>query len=828
MKLKAFNLLLLLIFINVAYSQNKLSGYIYDTNNEAIIEAEVYLTPSQKLETSKDDGSFLFKDIKEGEYTIIIFAFGYAIKERNIRVDKEATTINLVLDELGGELSEVVLTQQRKKLFNLRKLKSIEGTFIYDSKKNEVVLVDKITGNLAANNARQIYGQVVGLNIYDNGDAGLQLNIGGRGLDPNRTASFNTRQNGYDISADVLGYPESYYTPPAEALSEIQVIRGAASLQFGTQFGGLLNFVFKKPTLKKPIEWTSRQTTGSFGLLTSFNSLSGTLGKFSYYTYFNYKEGNSFRPNSSFNSRNYFGSFGYQFNAKTKLTFETTLHNYLAQQPGGITDAQFLEDPSFSNRTRNWFDVNWKLFNIKLEHKVSNKTDFSLSLFSLDASRSALGIRDNRVTTEDDLERPRELLIDNFLNWGAEARWLTRYKIKEKEAVFLIGSKYYQSDNDQAQGPGISGSAPDFQFGLNEFPGFERQASFQTPNLNIALFGENIFNLTKVWKLVPGFRVEHIKTKTEGEFRNIVSDLAGNILSNTAVLANKSFTRNFILLGLGSTYTFNNGMELYGNISENYRSVTFSDILIDNVSFIVDPNITDEEGFSSDIGIRGRYRNKLSYDVNIFGLAYKNRLGERAGRQGDNSVRIRTNIGDAFIYGLESFVDWNIKDTFFSKAKNLSLNLFANLAITQSEYISETTLKTPEVIPPAGPFQQNGVVVGNKVEFIPTINLKTGTGITYKNFTASAQYTFLSSQFTDASNTEANIINNDRGIEGEIPSYGVLDFSTSYTYKNWKLETGVNNLLNERFFVRRATGYPGPGIIPSEPRAFYTTLQVKL
>ena len=79
--------------------------------------------------------------------------------------------------------------------------------------------------NLASNNARQIFSQVAGLNIFQNDDAGLQLNIGGRGLDPNRTSNFNTRQNGYDISADVLGYPESYYTPAAEALKEIQVIQ---------------------------------------------------------------------------------------------------------------------------------------------------------------------------------------------------------------------------------------------------------------------------------------------------------------------------------------------------------------------------------------------------------------------------------------------------------------------------------------------------------------------------------------------------------------------------------------------------------------------------
>jgi Fe(3+) dicitrate transport protein len=88
-----------------------------------------------------------------------------------------------------------------------------------------------LTANKATNNARQIFAQVVGLTISS--DGGLQLSIGGRGLDPNRTSNFNTRQNGYDISADVLGYPESYYATPTEALEEIQVIRGAASLQYG-------------------------------------------------------------------------------------------------------------------------------------------------------------------------------------------------------------------------------------------------------------------------------------------------------------------------------------------------------------------------------------------------------------------------------------------------------------------------------------------------------------------------------------------------------------------------------------------------------------------
>jgi Fe(3+) dicitrate transport protein len=121
------------------------------------------------------------------------------------------------------------------------------------------------------------------LNIWENDGGGLQLSIGGRGLDPNRTSNFNVRQNGYDISADALGYPESYYTPPLEGIGRIEIVRGAASLQYGTQFGGLINFTMKEPVSDRKFELTARQTGGSFGFYNAFTSISGTTKKLSYY-----------------------------------------------------------------------------------------------------------------------------------------------------------------------------------------------------------------------------------------------------------------------------------------------------------------------------------------------------------------------------------------------------------------------------------------------------------------------------------------------------------------------------------------------------------------
>lgn len=725
--------------------QLSISGMVTGANGEKVVGAEVYLKEPQLLKVTDNNGSFEFKNLSGGKFTLVVFAFEYEVFEKELTFDS-SLNVDIRLKELKTEeLSEVILTQRREQLFALNQLKKVEGTAIYAGKKSEVVLIDGITGNLAANNARQVYGQVVGLNIYDNGDGGLQLNIGGRGLDPNRTANFNTRQNGYDISADVLGYPESYYTPPTEALEEIQVVRGAASLQYGTQFGGLINFKFRKPNPNKKIELVSRQTLGSNNLFTSFNSLGGTVGKFSYYTYFNYKQGDGFRPNSEFDSKNYFAHLGYEFSDRTKVTLETTFLKYLAHQPGGLTDVQFLENPNFSNRERNWFEVDWKLYSLKLDHKFTTRTDFSFNLFGLDASRKALGFRTNRVSQPDDLEEPRELLVDNFTNWGAEARILSRYEWLGEESALLLGTKFYKTDNDQRQGPGTTAFDADFSFADDEFSNYERQSQFDFPNLNLAFFGENVFNLSDKVSVTPGFRLEHIKTESEGSYRFVSLDLAGNPLLNEEIPDNRTFERTFVLLGVGATYDVTSETELYANISQNYRSVTFSDIRVVNPSFQVDQNITDEDGYTADIGFRGRIKNILAFDLSTFALHYNNRLGEilkPATRVDENGneietgglVRFRGNIGNAFIYGFESFADWSLKETFLPEMDKLRLNYFMNLALTSSEYISS----------------ERNNVKGNKVEFIPEVNLKTGLNFGYQNLLGSLQYTYFGQQYTDA------------------------------------------------------------------------------
>jgi len=175
----------------------------------------------------------------------------------------------------------------------------VKGSIIYAGKKTEVIIVDSLDANKAINNSRQILGRIPGLNIVETESSGFTANgIATRGLNPIQSIEMNTRQNGYNISADIYGYNEAYYIPPMEGVRRIELVRGAASLQFGAQFGGMVNYVTEDAPVNKPFQFTTAQTLGSYGLFNSFNSVGGNYRKFSYYGFFQYRFMQGYRPNS--------------------------------------------------------------------------------------------------------------------------------------------------------------------------------------------------------------------------------------------------------------------------------------------------------------------------------------------------------------------------------------------------------------------------------------------------------------------------------------------------------------------------------------------------
>lgn len=788
--------LIFVLFLLSIPSFGQVSGRVVDGNKKGLPGVFVQPIPKANGVETNREGYFQIRS-KSPIDSVVISLIGFQTKKLSVKELKYP----VVLQELSENLITIHLSQGREKEDKVT-LKSVEGAAIYASKKNEVIKPSQMAASLANNNPREIFSKVPGLNIWESDDGGIQLGVGARGLNPNRTAEFNTRLNGYDMSADALGYPETYYTPPADALARIEVVRGAASLQYGTQFGGMINFIHHQGPNDKAFEMKAKLSGGSFGFLNFFNSYGGTYKRVNYYAYLNYKRGDGWRPNSEYDFLNGYAHVDYKVSETFSMQFEATSMGYLAHQPGGLTDLQFEENPYQSNRSRNWFKVNWNLGAIKYQWKPNAQWLFDGRLFGLSASREALGFI-GKINRTDDETQPRNLISDHYLNFGTEQRLLRHYDLGQSKATALVGVRYYRGFLDRAQGDAPSTTGPDFTF-LN--PDKKEGSDYDFPSQNTSVFAENVFILNEKWSITPGVRAEWINTASEGYYRIIRKDLAGNVIFDSVVSDAQEKSRAFVLLGLGASYKPNEKTEIYYNASQNYRAINFNDIRVVNPSFTVDPNMQDEKGFNMDIGIRGSVGKIITYDVSGFWLSYQNRIGTLLTIDPVKKVIVqyRTNISASNTFGVEGYADIYLNKLFNPQSEKHQLKWFVNATLLTATY---TGSKDPSLN-------------GNQVEWVPPFIFKSGLQYKLNRFKLNLLGSYTFKHYSDATNAEYD----PSAIAGIIPSYYVMDLSAQYSVKSFEFGFSVNNLLDASYFSRRASGYPGPGIIPANRRMFILTV----
>ena len=802
--------------INHLYSQFSINGQVKNRQKMSISEVFILLSPRDKMTTTNAKGNYKFENLKSGIYALTIDAVGFQHQTVQVEIKNQNIVFNIALDSLAVTFDKEVVVNGEDYYLN----PAISGVTLLSAKTINVIDLEKVLANQANNNARELFKTVPGLNIWENDNSGIQLNIGGRGLNPNRTSNFNTRQNGYDISADALGYPETYYTPPAQSLRRIEVLRGAASLQFGTQFGGMLNFVMKQGAKDKPFEFVTENTYGGFNFFNTFNSIGGTVAKkkLNYYAFYQYKQGDGWRPNANFEVHNGYAQLEYKPNKKLTIRAEQTVMQYVAHQPGGLTDTEFEKNARQSKRERNWFRVNWNLSALTIDYKISSLTQLNIRNFALIASRQSLG--NLEAIDRPDYGRERDLIKGRYMNFGNETRLVHRYRFLKKVSALVTGVRIYKGHTEQQQGYSnreTTGTLTDFMF--SAAPKGILKSAYTFPSFNFAAFAENYFAITDKFSVTPGIRFEYIQTEASGYYQDLVvvpSSTGSDTIRNEAIDESRSNSRTVFLTGIGLSYKLSENVEVYGNFSQNYRGINFNDMRIANPNQEVDPNLKDEFGFNADLGFRGSYKGLFNFNATVFYLSYNRRIGniqsERSNK--DNPLIIepytlRTNVGDARVIGLEFFVEADFWKLFSKKKKTpFSLNVFTNFSILDGRYT-----KT-----------ENSFASGKELEFVAPIILRTGISFGYKTFKLSYQYSYTAKHYSDATNAEWV----PNAVVGIIPSYGVMDIAASYQWEWFTLQTGINNLTDEVYFSRRAASYPGPGILPADGLSFYVTLRFKV
>lgn len=703
-----------------------------------------------------------------------------------------------------GNLPSVEVFGKRR-ISNIARLPEIGGTNIYSGKKNEVLLLDSMNADLAQNRARDVFARVPGISSWELDGSGTQISVAARGLSPHRSWEFNVDQNGYNVNNDLYGYPEAMYNPPLEAVQEIQIIRGSAALQYGPQFGGMLNYVIKKPDTTKGLGFETQQTYGSFSTFNSFNSIGGTKGKFTYSAFFNYRSSDGWRPNSNYNFLNAYGSVHYKPSDKMDIGVEYSRENYVQKFAGGLTDSMFAANPRQSTRSRNYFNPIIDLVSLLLDYSIDSKTQFSVKAYSLLGQRNMVIANPNLATTADTISKalgsyaPRQINRDCYHSYTVDARMIRKYNLFDHESALSAGVKYSNISTDRKQsGTGTTGT--DFDLTLTGDYGID--LLFRT--VNYGAFLENLFRITDKLSVTPGIRYDYLNSTLNGTEFSVYGDSRP---------VSHSTSRNILVSGIGAQYKIAGSIDIYGNYSQAYRPILYSNLIIGSSTAVIDPNLKDASGHNADIGIRGKIKDILSFDVSGFELFYGNRIGNitLTGNTG-NPYTLTTNAGDARTRGVEAYLEIHLLNL-ENEHTNSDLSIFSSYAYNDAKYLNGRSGKVN--------------LAGKILEDVPQYISRSGINGTLKNVSATFYYSAVGGSWSDANNTAASEKN---ASVGYVSPYQVLDFAMSYKFHdNYNIGIGVNNLTDHKYFTRRTETlvYLGKGVLPGDGRSIYVTLGAK-
>jgi Fe(3+) dicitrate transport protein len=697
------------------------------------------------------------------------------------------------------QLNEV--TVRAKSIPDLDRLTDLSGAHIYTAKKNEVINLQSLNANIAEKTGRQIFAKVPGVFVYDMDGSGNQMNISTRGLDPHRGWEFNIRRNGAITNSDMYGYPASHYSIPLEAIERIELVRGTGSLQYGAQFGGMLNYVSKMPDSAQVVSVENITSIGSYGLLSTYLSVGGTSGKFQYQGYYSKRVSSGYRENGQSDYDAQALLLIYSPAENIKLTAELSRSYYLYQIPGPLTDQMFESDPRQSTRSRNYFNPEIYVPSINLDWKLSKRTELVWLTSAVLGNRNSV-MFDKPANIKDEINpvtmqyAPRQVDIDNFNSYTSELRLVHRYSIIGKPGSFVAGFQYIHNDLHRRQlGSGTTGT----DFDLTTLDGsFKRDIHYKTQN--IALFFENTFQLTSALSFTAGFRSEEGKSIMSG----VIDYYAQEQLPN-------EITHKFPLFGFGGEYKIGKVGSFYVGWSQAYRPVILKDIIPSSTYELVDKNLKDAHGYNFELGYRGSIQ-AFRWDVGLFQLNYNNRLGMQAAYDDANNFYIyRTNIGNSATRGAEIFAEYRYKSS-----RKSSLSVFTSTALFDAKY-TQAAIRVGNT---------NSDISGNKVEGVPDIITRNGITWQVPHASFTFLYSYVSESFADPMNTKEPSAT---GAVGLVPAYGLLDFNSTFlVLKNITLRVNVNNITNRQYFTKRPSFYPGPGIWTSDGRSVVVSIGFKV
>jgi len=653
-----------------------------------------------------------------------------------------------------------------------------------------VAVIDfKSIRKIAPVHGNELFRKIPGLNVVDEEGAGLRLNIGIRGLDPDRSRNVLVLEDGIPVALNPYGEPELYFTPPIDKMTGVEVLKGSGQILFGPQTtGGVVNLISANPPEKKSS--TLRIKAGTGGFVSTYASYGNTIDKVGFLVSYLNKRADNIGA-TRFNLHDIAAKISIALSEKAKIGIKLGLYDELSNSTyigltqnmydkGGQDYLRMAPNDLLPVRRYHFSATHQYRLNKRLQLQTtafaySTTRDWRRQDFSFSASAanrtgvvwgnpSIPGGAIYMLKTNGHRNRQFDVAaIESQLKWTTEKQLLQagiRLLAERANEQFLIGNKP----------DAVGGNLRDVE---------------KRNGRAISLYVHDKIVITQKLEINVGLRLENFdysRNILRGRFMlNGVTTIADtNVVASNKLMA--------VIPGGGFNYSLDEGVTLFGGIHRGFAPPRTKDAI---TSEGIALDIAQEDSWNSELGIRALLGNVVKAEFTFFSMEFKNQIIPVSQSSGNANATGLANGGKTRHLGVEAGASFDLAK---QMKKNFSLVFAANATWIDSRFsanrfipVGANKLNVKNNLLPYAP----SLMVNNSIEF----ESSKGAGIRLSG-------NYVGKQFADELNT---VVASADGRNGLLTSRYITDLSAfaRLSKKQILFSLAIKNLTNERYIVSR-------------------------
>jgi Fe(3+) dicitrate transport protein len=641
----------------------------------------------------------------------------------------------------------------------------------------------------------EVFRRVTGLHVVDEEGAGMRVNIGIRGLDPDRSRSVLMLEDGIPVALTPYGEPEMYYTPSMDRMSGVEVLKGSGQILFGPQtIGGVINYITADP----PSQSTGRLSLrgGQGGFFTGLASYGNTYGNTGVQVNYLRRQADNLGA-TFFRINDLSGKIKLQLSEKSTVGLKLGVYDEnsnatyigLTQtmfDAGGLDFERMAPDDRLEIRRYSASVTHEYRFSPALKLKTTaygytttrnwQRQDFSLSASATNQTGVVWGdpgVPGGAVYMRNSTgNRNRQFEVA-----GIEPRLSAKYQLGNISNELDAGTRflYERAFEQRVNGRNASSRSGDLV-----------EDEIRT-GYALSAYAQNKFFLTERFSVTGGLRMESFDYD-----RNILrSTFAVNgvtAVRDTNIIAD---SRVFQLIpGVGANYTLRENTTIFAGIHRGFAPPRVKDAITQAGQAL---QLDAELSWNTEIGTRTKPVDGLSLELTAFLMDFSNQIipvSESSGGTGSGLV----NGGRTRHSGLEAGVTADF-------ARILSVPNYALIFDMNATYVNAYYNADRFVSPSANDEAVN--IRNNRTPYAPEWMIS--SALTFEapmGLSLRLTGTYVGEQFTNELNTVAPSAD---GRTGKLPSYFIADATARYQIPKTQasFNLAVKNITDERYIASR-------------------------